>query len=72
MKTLNFNQPGLETSIDFSQERELAYWSTALNVKPELIKTAARACCSNEISQIAEYLKRRSSIVENEGETRII
>ncbi|SMD10450.1 hypothetical protein [Pedobacter nyackensis] len=58
MKKLIFFDGGKETFIDFSQERELVYWSTVLNVKPESIKSAARACCSNEVSQITAYLKQ--------------
>jgi len=45
--------------IDFSSEPELAYWSAKLNVRREVIKTAARACCSNAVSDIKDYLKVR-------------
>ena len=38
---------------------KLAYWSAKLKVKKELIKTAARACCSNEVSKIKQYLKQK-------------
>lgn len=51
MKTQN------ELLIDFSREREVAYWSVMLGASPEKIKAAARACCSNEVGTLSMYLK---------------
>ncbi|WP_256006696.1 DUF3606 domain-containing protein [Pedobacter deserti] len=45
--------------IDFSEFAELNYWSLQLKATPEAIKTAARACCSNAVGQISEYLHRK-------------
>ena len=45
--------------VDFSSDSELAYWSAKLKVRKELIKTAARACCSNEVSKIKQYLTQK-------------
>lgn len=44
--------------IDFSEYRQIVYWSQKLNAQPEMLKTAARACCSNAVDKIAEYLKK--------------
>ena len=54
-------EPSIESAIlvDFSSDSELAYWSAKLKVRKELIKTAARACCSNEVSKIKLYLKQK-------------
>lgn len=56
MKNLSVYDQALDASIDFSHESELSYWASVLNVRPEVIKTAARACCSNKVTHIAEYL----------------
>lgn len=58
MNKLIFNQFGEETLIDFSRAEELDYWSAFLSVRPERLKTAARACCSNAVVQIMKYLNR--------------
>jgi hypothetical protein len=55
MKTSLTNSEN-DVLIDFSQERELAYWSAKLNATPERIKAAARACCSNAVGTLATYL----------------
>jgi hypothetical protein len=46
--------------IDFSEFAELNYWSLQLKATPEAIKTAARACCSNAVEKITEYLSSKS------------
>jgi len=43
--------------IDLSEYNQLNYWAKKLGTKPESIKTAARACCSNAADKIADYLK---------------
>jgi hypothetical protein len=46
--------------IDFSENGQIAYWSKKLNAQPEKLKTAARACCSNAVDKIADYLKKNN------------
>ncbi len=60
----NSEKSPLETGIliDFSNESELAYWAGKLNVRKEVIKTAARACCSNVLSEIKAYLKKNKAL----------
>ena len=47
--------------IDFSEYTQIAYWSEKLNAQPETLKAAARACCSNAVDKIADYLKNNKS-----------
>jgi hypothetical protein len=59
MKSSYLIESSKELLIDFSHEGEVAYWSAMLNVSPEKIKTAARACCSNAVSTLSMYLKNQ-------------
>ncbi|MES2826956.1 MAG: DnaD domain protein [Bacteroidota bacterium] len=44
--------------LDVSEQSQLNYWSEKLGVRPEVIKTAIRACRSNAISSITSYVKQ--------------
>lgn len=59
MNKVEKSPAGLQNLIDFSSESELSFWSAKLQVRPEAIKTAAKACCSNEVSKVKEYLKTK-------------
>jgi hypothetical protein len=43
--------------LDCSETDQVCYWANKLNVTPQTLKTAVRACCSNSIPRIALYLK---------------
>jgi hypothetical protein len=46
-----------ELLLDCSETDQVCYWANELNVTPQAVKTAVRACCSNSIPRIAHYLK---------------
>ena len=62
MNNVEMSPIGTTNLIDFSMESEVAYWASKLNVRPEVMKTAARACCSNAVAEIKEYLKARQTM----------
>ncbi|HKG05146.1 MAG TPA: hypothetical protein VKB19_01740 [Pedobacter sp.] len=48
--------------LDFSQADQIVYWADKLNITPEMIKSAARACHNNTLDQIISYLKSCSKL----------
>jgi len=47
-----------ELLLDCSQEEEVSLWASRFKVSPQAVKTAVRACCSNSIVNIANYLEQ--------------
>jgi hypothetical protein len=44
--------------LDCSQTDQVCFWAKKFEVSPMAIRTAVRACCSNSISQIAQYIQQ--------------
>jgi len=51
---LNQNEDVL---LDCSENDQVCMWAEKLKVSPQALKTAVRACCSNSIAKIANYLQ---------------
>lgn len=52
------NENNQETLLDCSQSDEVSFWASQFEVSPQAIKSAVRACGSNSVGRIADYLQR--------------
>ena len=60
MKKLSYQITDPNLLLDCSQEDQVNFWAEALQVSPQAIKTAIRACCNNSIACISAYIKNTS------------
>jgi hypothetical protein len=57
MQTISRKAIDPELLLDCSETDQVCYLANLLEVSPQAVKTAVRACCSNSIPLIAYYLK---------------